>query len=221
MINIYNKLTNRKVQILGIEEFAKFAVLLPIVEKNNEPHILFEVRSRQLRHQPGEICFPGGKKEPFDKNAIETAVRETSEELGIPASSIKDIVPLDYLVTPYGKIIYPFAGVIVDHDKIKPNPDEVEEVFLVPLSYLQKAEPEIYEVHCKMVPEKNFPFQHIIGGENYRWSARSIKEHFYFYEDKVIWGLTARILAHFLDLLRRNDEDAGKNPNIQKNDFQS
>lgn len=201
--DIYNKLTEREVQILGIEEFAKFAVLLPLVVKNNEPHILFEVRSRQLRRQPGEICFPGGKKEPHDKNAMETAVRETSEELGIPASNIKNVVPLDYLVTPYGRIIYPFAGMIVDEEKINPNPAEVEEVFFVPLSYLEQTEPEIYQVHCKMVPEKNFPFHHIVGGENYQWGVRSIKEHFYYYEDKVIWGLTARILAHFLELLRR------------------
>jgi len=109
---------------------------------------------------------------------METAVRETSEELGIPASNIKNVVPLDYLVTPYGRIIYPFAGMIVDEEKINPNPAEVEEVFFVPLSYLEQTEPEIYQVHCKMVPEKNFPFHHIVGGENYQWGARSIKEHF-------------------------------------------
>jgi len=60
--DIYNKLTEREVQILGIEEFAKFAVLLPLVVKNNEPHILFEVRSRQLRRQPGGNLFSGREK---------------------------------------------------------------------------------------------------------------------------------------------------------------
>lgn len=200
--SIYQKLSNRETQILGSGEFSKYAVLLPIIEKNHEPHILFEVRSYQLRRQPGEICFPGGRKDPHDKDEMYTALRETMEELGVEQSRITNIVPLDYLVTPFGTIIYPFAGTISQHTRIKPNPGEVEEVFTVPLSFFEKATPEIYEVNCKMEPEENFPFEHIIGGKNYQWQTRSIKEYFYFYEDKVIWGLTARILTHFLDVLR-------------------
>ncbi len=201
--SIYKKLTGREAQILGIEEFSQFAVLLPIIEKNQEPHILFEVRSHQLRRQPGEICFPGGRKEPRDKDERDTAVRETAEELGISADSITNIIPLDYLVTPFGRIIYPFAGIISPEAEIKPNQGEVAEVFSVPLSFLEKAKPEIYRVDCKMIPENDFPFQHISGGKNYQWSTRSIKEYFYFYEDKVIWGLTARILTHFLEILKK------------------
>lgn len=200
--NIYQKLNGRQTQILGSEYFSKYAVLLPIIEKNHEPHILFEVRSYQLRRQPGEICFPGGRKDSDDKDEMCTAVRETVEELGVEKHKITNIVPLDYLVTPFGTIIYPYVGTLSEHIELKPNFDEVEEVFSVPLSFFEKVTPEVYQVNCKMEPEENFPFEHIIGGEDYQWQTRSIKEYFYYYEDKVIWGLTARILNHFLEVLK-------------------
>lgn len=200
--NIYQKLNGRETQILGSEYFSKYAVLLPLIEKNHEPHILFEVRSYQMRRQPGEICFPGGRKDPQDKDEMYTAIRETVEELGVEKRKITNILPLDYLVTPFGMIIYPYVGTISEHTELKPNPDEVEEVFSVPLSFFEKATPEVYTVNCKMEPEENFPFEHIIGGEDYQWQTRSIKEYFYYYEDKVIWGLTARILTHFLEVLK-------------------
>lgn len=199
---IYKKINGREPTLLGMEQYSRYAVLLPLIEKNKEPHILFEVRSYELRRQPGEICFPGGKIDNDDKNEQHTAVRETNEELGIAQNLITNISPLDYLVNPFGTIIYPFVGTITDPSKINPNPAEVAETFLVPLSFFQKVEPEIYQIHFEMQPEEKFPFHHIIGGENYNWQTRKMEEHFYFYEDKVIWGMTARILHHFIGILK-------------------
>jgi peroxisomal coenzyme A diphosphatase NUDT7 len=198
---ITKKLNNRKPTILGNERFSKYSVLLPLIEVNDELHVLFEVRSHQLRRQPGEVCFPGGKIEKGDRDEQHTAVRETSEELGIPESSITIITPLDYVITPYGTIIYPFVGFIENSEEIKPNPSEVGDVFTVPLSYLKKTDPEIFQVHFKAEPEENFPLNQIPGGENYNWQTRKMDECFYYYEDKVIWGLTARILKHFMEII--------------------
>ena len=64
-----------------------FAVLVPVVEKEGELFILLEVRSQRVGRQPGEVCFPGGRFEPGE-TAAECALRETYEELGIPAECI-------------------------------------------------------------------------------------------------------------------------------------
>lgn len=199
---IIAKLKGRTPTILGSREFSKYAVLLPLIEKDDGLHVLFEVRAYHLRRQPGEICFPGGKVDKEDVDVQDTAIRETSEELGIPTSKIADVFPLDFLVTPFGTIIYPFIGVIHEADKINPNEGEVAETFTVPMDYFYSRKPEIFNVHYSVEPEENFPFELIIGGENYNWQKRQIDEYFYRYDDKVIWGLTARILTHFLEVVK-------------------
>lgn len=193
---------DRKPSILGSENFAKFAILLPLIRVGNDIHVLFEVRSKKLRSQPGEICFPGGRIDLQDKTEKDAALRETNEELGISQTEISDVFPLDYLVSPFGMIIYPFAGFIKSPESINPNPAEVAEVFSVPLSFFTKKMPQIYRINLEVQPEENFPFDLIIGGENYNWRTRKIDEYFYIYEDKVIWGLTAKILSHFVDLVK-------------------
>ncbi|MFE8703107.1 NUDIX hydrolase [Cytobacillus sp. FJAT-54145] len=203
--NIISKFKNRSPVILGSESFSKYAVLLPLLYKNEEIHILFEVRSLQLRRQPGEICFPGGRVDKTDEDEMETAVRETSEELQLDRELIKNVYPLDFMVTPFGTMIYPFVGVITEPENIVPNPAEVGEVFTVPLSYFLENSPDTYEINFKLEPESNFPFDQIAGGEDYNWQTRKMMEHFYYYDDKVIWGLTARILGHFIEVIKQTE----------------
>ncbi|NKE04391.1 MULTISPECIES: NUDIX hydrolase [Mesobacillus] len=200
---ITKTLLGRTPAILGNEQFIKFAVLLPLVEVNNEIHILFEVRSLTMRRQPGEVCFPGGRIE-IGEEPQKAAVRETSEELGINESEIVDVFPLDYMVSAFGTIIYPFAGRISDPSKIIPNEAEVGEVFTVPLSFFKKNQPDSYKINFQVEPEDGFPFDLIIGGENYNWQTRKMDEYFYRANEKVIWGLTARVLTHFIELMENH-----------------
>jgi 8-oxo-dGTP pyrophosphatase MutT (NUDIX family) len=205
---IISKLKDRSPSILGEESFSKYAILLPLVRKEDEIHVVFEVRSLKLRRQPGEICFPGGRIDDDDKNEKKAALRETTEELGIKVENISGVFPLDILLSPFGMIIYPYAGIVDNFEKIQPNPSEVGEIFTVPLTFFLENEPEIYYVDLKPEPEKNFPFDLIAGGKNYRWQMKQMDEFFYLYENRVIWGLTAKILAHFVEILRRE----GLNP---------
>ncbi|WP_100013066.1 NUDIX hydrolase [Lentibacillus sediminis] len=202
LLNVIAKLKNRQPSILGSEKFRKSAILLPLLEIDNEIHILFEVRSMQMRSQPGDTCFPGGRIEPEDSGPLAGAIRETTEELGLPETAIQNIVPLDYIVSDSGRLIYPYAGILTQTDKLNPNPEEVGEVFTVPLEYLLQTEPEVYKVNLQVIPEDNFPLDLIVGGENYNWQTRHVNEIFYRYDGKVIWGLTAKVLTHFLDLVR-------------------
>ncbi|MFZ3580089.1 NUDIX hydrolase [Virgibacillus sp. DJP39] len=198
---IQNKVKGHTSTVLGSENFSKYAVLLPLIQKKDDVHILFEIRSQNLRRQPGEICFPGGRMEEQDPTDQVTAIRETEEELGISSEQISDVSPLNYLVSPFGMIVYPHVGYIEGFEFIKPNTAEVAEVFTVPLSFFLNTRPKIHSVHIKMEPEENFPLHLIAGGENYNWRTGKIDEYFYTYEDKVIWGLTAKILSHFVDLI--------------------
>ena len=199
---IMKKIQNRVPDVLGNKSFSKFSVLLPLIEKEGELHVLFEVRSHHLRSQPGEICFPGGRIDATDKSEEETAIRETTEEIGVMEEEISELVPLDYIVSPFGMIVYTFLGIIDSSVDFKPNPGEVDHVFTVPLSFFRENEPRIYRMNFEIHPEESFPFDLISGGENYNWRTRDVDEYFYIYNDKVIWGLTAKILNHFIEILK-------------------
>ncbi|MED1201628.1 NUDIX hydrolase [Heyndrickxia acidicola] len=197
------KLSKRKPDILGIEDFSKFGILIPLINKNGEDHVLFEVRSSHLRRQPGEICFPGGRIEETDPTPIDAAIRETSEELGILSQDITNVIPLDHMLSAFGsRLIYPCAGMIKKTAEIQPNPEEVEEVFTIPVEKLMEMTPKVYKIGFQIKPEENFPFHLINGGKEYNWQIRQVDELFYQWENRVIWGLTASLLKHFLDLVK-------------------
>lgn len=201
---IIQKVKQHSPKILGSEHFSKFAVLLPLVEIKGEVHLLFEVRSHKLRRQPGEICFPGGRMDQNDNTTMETAIRETTEELGISEQKIKHIYPIDYLVSPFGLMIFPYVALLTDIDSLTINPEEVHEIFTVPLAFFMNSDPEIFHIDLEVKPEINFPFDLIPGGEEYNWRTRRIDENFYTFNEKVIWGLTALIIKHFVEIMREN-----------------
>ncbi|MTD31139.1 CoA pyrophosphatase [Planomicrobium sp. YIM 101495] len=199
---ILAKVENREPDILGAKEFAKFAILLPLIEKDGEIHVLFEVRSLNMRNQPGDICFPGGRIDAEDVSPEAAAIRETMEELGIRRTDMTNIRPLDYIVSPFGMLVYTYAGFIDPKAVFDPNLAEVDSFFTVPLSFFNETEPKVYRVDFDAQPEESFPYDLIAGGENYNWRTKKVDEHFYIYGDKVIWGMTAKILMHFLEVIR-------------------
>ncbi|TLS38172.1 NUDIX hydrolase [Pseudalkalibacillus caeni] len=192
---------NREAKILGSEKFFKSAVFLPLIEKNGEVHVLFEVRAKHMRRQPGEICFPGGKVDLADKDEQSAAIRETCEELGVTKDQIKPLASLDYVVTSFRSMIYPFVGVIEADAQLSLNQAEVHEVFTVPLQFFIEKPPDCHTIELHIKPEETFPFHLIPNGEDYKWSRGSFDEYFYHYENYVIWGLTARILHHFVEVI--------------------
>ncbi len=201
---IKKNLTNRTARILDSEQSMQSAVMLPLVQLDGKTHVLFEVRSQKLKAQPGEICFPGGKIDRSDINEETAARRELCEELGLSQQDVKTIAALDYLVTPFRGIIYPFVGEILNPTKMNPNKEEVDDIFTVPLSYLLNTEPECYQMNYQIVPEKKFPFHLIKNQKRYQERIGKMPQYFYFYETYVIWGITAKILHHFLQLVKNN-----------------
>ena len=104
----------------------KYAVLVPLVEGPEGLSLLFEVRAATLATQPGEVCFPGGRVEPGE-TPRECALRETAEELSIPAEEVELIAPLDLLVQQGRFVMYPFLGVVSPAGlaAMSPSPGEV------------------------------------------------------------------------------------------------
>lgn len=173
----------------------RFAVLVPLVEKDGEAHILFEVRSQYV-DQPGEVCFPGGHMEPGE-TPDECALRETVEELGIPISAIRPIARLDKLAGGKG-VVYPLLAQIsaAAVKAQRPAPGEVRDTFLVPADFFVQTPPKLYRF--PLIPdlgEEEKAFHALIGHpEGYPWRKRTQLEPVWVYEGHTIWGLTGRIL---------------------------
>lgn len=195
---------------VGLEDFFnKFSVLLPVVEKDGKLHVLYELRARHMDVQPGEICFPGGKIEPGE-SPRDCALRETWEEIGIPQDKVRIVTQLDMMVNYSNVAMYAFLGIVEEDalDKLVLNPDEVEEVFLVPLDWLLENEPEIYWTKVAPQPPEDFPYEKVTGGEPYKWRHGKAPVPVYpEFGDKVIWGFTGRITKRFTDMIKGGKQD--------------
>lgn len=202
MMNIFSRLSMRRPRIQNEHEYQVFAVLLPVINRQDQLHVLFEVRADDLKRQPGEICFPGGRVEPWEMSRPQNAaVRETVEELGIRQEQVVLIGPLDYLVNPHGTLIYPYLGRLENYEDVSPNPAEVEEVFLVPLEYFFKNPPSKSSLEVVTRYGPDFPF-HKVPDSYQREGTRqgSFTVYFYEYNGRFIWGITARILHNLVAL---------------------
>ncbi len=203
--------------ILKKRYYFNSAVLIPLIEENGELCLLFELRAKGI-HQEGEICFPGGRHEKnIDKNYLETAVRETVEELGILERDIEIIGQMDTLITPYGVTVDSFvAKLSCKLDDIKNfDKSEVEEVFTVPLSFFINTKPDIYKVSVKITPYAEddngvkiplLPVNEIGLPKKYNdvWHSQRHPVIVYKYKEYVIWGITANLVEELVYLLKGN-----------------
>ena len=161
------------------------AVLIPIILQP-EPKILLTKRPEKLKDHAGQISFPGGKIDSLDKDPIETAIRETYEEVGIKRDDIKVIGNLDVYITGTGYRIMPIVSIIDTIDSFKLSINEVEEIFFLPINYLLNDKD-----HYK---------------ESASYSKNGIKfDYDYYvipYRDYKIWGATAGMLMNLYDILK-------------------
>ncbi|NLV17610.1 MAG: CoA pyrophosphatase [Syntrophomonadaceae bacterium] len=205
-IDAVRALRDRPAKVLGHESYFESAVIVPVIKHQGQECVVLEERSHQLKINPGEICFPGGRIEPEDGGALQAAMRETCEELGVKPNELDYIGPLDIMLTPFNLLIYPFVCEISEKAIITPNTSEVQSVLYTPLDYLLDYEPLVNQVGVKMVIPADYPYDLIPHGRDYPWKDGSYDQYFYLWQDHTIWGLTARILNHFLTLLKSPEE---------------
>ena len=173
------------------------AIMIPIVRDKDEPALLMEVRSLKVR-QPGEVCFPGGHIEEGE-TCMDAALRETYEELGIRPSSVNVLPGMEPEWHREKKYVYP---VLAEIDPFEPESlllrqEEVSEVFTMPFSWLLSHEPAVYDISDPESEKLPVILRQYL--RNYKRGPNTT--YYWAYERYGIWGLTARFLVRFRDIL--------------------
>ena len=201
----WNKLQNTlQARTPGLmDATGRYAVLVPLVDGEHGPSLLYEVRAGTLRRQPGEVCFPGGKME-VGESPEECALRETWEELGIPAGSVRLLGRLDFIAHRANFIMYPILARVERSgvEQMKRNPAEVGETFQIPLRHLMTHPPLEYSYTLMPTTDENFPYELIGIPRDYRWQPGGETVPVYPWEGRAVWGLTGRITRHLVQPLR-------------------
>jgi 8-oxo-dGTP pyrophosphatase MutT (NUDIX family) len=161
----------------------KAAVLIPLIEQNNQLHVILTQRPMHLRSHPGQISFPGGKTEDEDRNEIATALREAQEEIGLPSHLVEVLGQFPAHQTFTGFDVTPVVGLINGPFELILDPGEVEDCFTVPLTYFIKKDNR----HQK----------------RFTRHGKQYVVHIMPFEGRFIWGVTAAII----DLLCRHLDD--------------
>lgn len=198
---MFEYLTGRTPKSMDEENYRQFAVMVALVQQDGEPCVVFEKRAGGLKRQPGEICLPGGARDEGE-TPLDNAVRETMEELRIKREQIHVIAQMDTLLTAYDNKVSVFLCELTDYQMTFAE-TEVAEIFTVPLDFFMKQKPEAYVNTVKLLTPEDFPFDKIPGGRQYHWHDGHKKVYFYYYEDKVIWGLTAYVMQNVARTISR------------------
>ena len=157
------------------------AVMLLLLKREDDWHLLFTLRTRHVTHHKGQVSFPGGARHGDDRDAAATALRETHEEIGLPPEAVQLVGALDDLATISNYLVTPFVGTLQAPPELAPSPAETHEVFWVPLSRL--LDPEHWEITERRLGDRlHYPVWHFVGAEH------------------RIWGITGHITAHFLEV---------------------
>lgn len=201
---------DRLAQVLGREtiiarhKYLNAAVLVAFYEEAGELYLVFEKRARNTR-QGGDLGFPGGAREEGDASFLETAVRETMEELGLHRDEIKVLGKLGTLMTPGGTLVEAFVGqlLVTAIDSIRYDRGEVEELVPIPFSWFLDTPPESYMLTIETLPyqiqgdEKiPFPAQELGLPEMYHrpWRGRDRTVYLYRYGERVVWGIAGELV---------------------------
>ncbi len=164
-------------ELIGTHKRLSAAVLIGFRD-GVQPRLVLTVRTSHLQSHAGQVAFPGGRTDPNDGDAVATALRESEEEIGLNRALVTPLGYLDRFETISGFCITPVVARIAAEARLHPSPDEVAEVFEVPLAFL--LEPKNlrrYTMEFRGHPREMVEFVH--GGHR-------------------IWGATAAMLLNLL-----------------------
>jgi len=179
---IRRALAAREKKVISDIGLTRSAVLLPLFEKDGRCHIVFTKRTDHLHHHSGQISFPGGGCHEEDHSMLETALRESREEIGLKESDVEILGELDDAATITSLYhIVPFVGVIPYPYDFKLDKFEVDEVFTVPLEDLLNNA--------------------VRKSENWTFGDTTIEMYSFELDGRVIWGATAWMLNQLLEII--------------------
>lgn len=154
------------------------AVLMPFTDEN-EPELILTVRSSSMPTHAGEVAFPGGKRDDTDKDLLTTALRESHEEVGLPAQAVDVLGQLSPVPSLHGMKVTPFVGMVDPNAQLRAEPREIAKIFKVPLSFFLEEKPQL--------------------SQEVEMFGRRFYMPSYDFEGHRIWGLTAFMLIDFLN----------------------
>ncbi|MCM5569810.1 CoA pyrophosphatase [Burkholderiaceae bacterium FT117] len=163
------------------------AVLVPIVAHAGAPSVLLTQRTLHLRQHSGQVAFPGGRYEPADRTPVHTALREAHEEVGLDPARVEVIGRLPDYLTGTGFQVTPVVGLVAPGLELRPDPQEVADVFEVPLGFLMDP-----RHHQRRLVE--------VGGAQRIFWAMPWRPH-PAADEYFIWGATAAMLRNLYRLL--------------------
>ena len=171
---------------VGDEELTPAAVLFPIVQRSEAPTVLLTQRTTHLKDHPGQISFPGGRRESADPSPAHTALREAAEEIGLSEEQVDIVGYLPEYRTATGFRVTPVVALVTPPFDLQLDSFEVAEVFEVPLAFL--LDPANHQQHSL----------------HYRGKLR----HYYAmpYGRYFIWGATAGIIMSLYRALAVGDD---------------
>jgi 8-oxo-dGTP pyrophosphatase MutT (NUDIX family) len=189
---IRDRLHGRRRRELAAPGLRRAAVLLALVAAGGEVSVLLTRRTDTVEHHKGQISLPGGMADPSDAGPVETALRETEEELGVPRTAVDVLGVLDDVLTVVsGFVITPVVGILRPTVDLRANAAEIAEVLVVPLRVF--TDPRALRVERRL--------------RDGRW----VDVLFYRYGPHDIWGATARILKEFIDAVFGEDAPPPRN----------
>jgi len=145
------------------------AVLVPIVLRQPEPTLLLTRRTDHLNHHPGQVSFPGGRVEEQDESPIETALRETEEEIRLNRAHVELLGCLPQYRTGTGFDVTPVVGLVTPPFELSLDAFEVAEAFEVPLSFLLDA--ANHQRHSALIRGKRREYYAMPYGDYFIWGA--------------------------------------------------
>lgn len=160
------------------------AVLLPLLRHADEWHLLYILRAVHAGDMhSGQVAFPGGRWEAYEDNAVQAALREAHEEIGLQPDQVQLLGNLEDFITISSYRVTPVVGLIPWPLTLHPQPGEVQRIFTIPLAWL--ADPAHREERQRSAPN----------------GAAVQVVYFTEYDREVLWGVTARITLNFLQAL--------------------
>ena len=174
------KLATLPARHLAVSDELPAAVLLAITDDLHNPHIILTQRAMHLSTHKGQVAFPGGKRDATDRDDAHTALREAHEEVALLPELVQVVGSIGQVYSRQGFVVTPVVGV-VPHSALatlEANKDELDYVFAVPVDFFLTHEPQWRAV--QMLPG----FHQVPSFQ---------------YGDFNIWGMTAFVLAEFLN----------------------
>lgn len=177
----------RDIRHEGID-YRESAVLILLFEADNDLQITLIERNAYDGVHSGQMAFPGGSKEEQDNTLLETALRETHEEIGVNPDRIQFIRELsDIYIPPSNFMVTPFLSVIEEKPLMVPDPSEVQDILLFPVSAL---------LNDSIIEQRSLYLE--------RYKA-NLNFPAFIWQDKMIWGATAIILAELKEMILNLD----------------